>query len=233
MKTILVTTLLACTLVIPVAASAKTMKSAPQHADSIQKNQIIAYFSPIQFGNEYSAKPLTTGYYRVLLNKNAQGQYLVQDFYTQTRTKQSAPFWLSDAKDLHSFSPISVTGELKLFYATGEVYFTTHYDQQQELIGPSQLLNRKGQMLTQEIIYADGSIQSDYWYSSNVPALKLKHDAEFNVLNAQGWDTEGKAIPASECFAEKTLEPKNQLDSCYLIMNLLNERDQTLAEEEQ
>ena len=231
MKKILLTALLACALVTPAAVSAKNTNGTLLTSSSIQKNQIIAYFSPIQFGNEYSAKALSTGYYRILLDKNAQGQYLVQDFYTQTKTPQSAPFWLSKSEDLHSFDPNSVTGELKLYYATGEVYFTTQYNQQQQLIGPSQLLNRQGQLLSQETMSADGSTQSDYWYHPNVPALKVKFDSEGQILQAQGWDTEGKAIAANECFAEKTLEPKNQLDTCYLIMNLLNDRNQTLIEE--
>ncbi|MHA3049867.1 hypothetical protein [Acinetobacter sp. ANC 4639] len=231
MKKILLTALLACHLVIPMTVSAKTINNILPTSNSVQKNQIIAYFSPITWGNEYSAKALTKGYYRVLLDKNAQGQYLVQDFYTQTRTPQSAPFWLSKPEDLHSFDLTSVTGELKLYYATGEVYFTTQYNQQQQLIGPSKLLNHQGQLLSQEIIYADGSTQSDYWYHPNVPALKVKFDSDGQILQAQGWDTEGKAIAANECFAEKTLEPKNQLDTCYLIMNLLNDRNQTLIEE--
>lgn len=193
---------------------------------------IVAYFSPIQFGNEYSPTPLTTGYYRVIKQKNSHGQYLVQDFYIENRHKQSDPFWLDNAQDLHSFDPISIKGKIKLYYPTGEVFFTTQYNAKHQLIGTSQLYNRQGKVLSKDVVYADGSTQSDYWYSPNVPALKVKFDKNWHVLHAQGWDTHGQAIPENECFAEKSLEPQNQLDPCYLLMNLLNNRNQTLTEEE-
>lgn len=233
MKKTLLTSLFICHLVMPTTVSAKALDQLSPTTHTIQKNQIIAYFSPVTLGNEYSANPLTTGYYRVLLKKNSHGQYLVQDFYIKSKSKQSDPFWLSQTEDLHSFDPISVTGTLKLYYPTGELFFTTQYNQKQQLIGPSQLFNRKGQLLSKEVTYKDGTVQSDYWYSPNVPALKVKFDKDWHVLKAQGWNTHGQAIPENECFSEKSLEPQNQLDPCYLLMNLLNNRNQALAEEEQ
>ena len=63
----------------------------------------------------YSLTPIHDGYYRVLIGRNTEGHYLVQDFYQNSHKPLSSAFWVVDPKYLFSLDIYDVDGEITIY----------------------------------------------------------------------------------------------------------------------
>ncbi len=104
-------------LLISSIAGAILSFSITSHASPVQPSQtitaeteqktltsepIIAYFSKeatqqdCDCMSHYSVKPAENGYYRKLLGRGENGDYLIQDFYFKSQKPANDPFWVNN-----------------------------------------------------------------------------------------------------------------------------------------
>lgn len=164
---------------------------------------IVAYFDSVD--NEYSATPDAEGFYRVLLGRDEQGNFLVQDFFQKSGKIQTDPYWLFDAQGLTSFSVDYVDGLIKGYYSNGNVAF--------------QGTLKEGQYQTSfDTFYPTGGIahrttplnkdhsRVEYFYQNGKKAALFEYDEEGETTKEQAWDEKGKASKNSEEITNAILD---------------------------
>lgn len=90
--------------------------TACSHTPRLVENTNIAYFD--ERGNNL-VQPKTTGSYRRLIKIQADG-YLVQNFFTDTNTKQTDPFLITVKEDITAIAPASINGPFVQWYRNGQ-----------------------------------------------------------------------------------------------------------------
>ncbi|WP_313043362.1 hypothetical protein [Acinetobacter sp.] len=148
--------------------------------------------------SSYYMTPVKDGYYRVLLGRNATGDFLVQDFYQETKTPQSSPAWVKDPMKLFSFSGSDIEGPVTLYRKNGKVEST--------------FVNQDGVSIHGEEFYPTGQRGAAYkvdengnnayrlWYASG------KIAAEYVV------DTDGEYVGAYKAWQEDGREANDDID---------------------
>lgn len=187
-----------------------TTPTASTHVpSSIQKQlstqqPIIAYFS--RTANEqdcgcastidqtYSLVPIEDGYYRTLVGRDADGRFLVQDFYQKTKTPQSSPIWIKDPMGLFSFDSRYVSGPVTLYFPNGKVSYSGTYEDGEE-VGKSQSFYHNGKLGLESEVKGDLIAQS-LWYSNGAKAAEmiLSNDGTNHVVENKIWDEKGQLV---------------------------------------
>lgn len=225
--------LLTCSLMFS-ACQSTTAPSAPASStvanNSASGQTAIAYFSSTQTGSVLLPNARGADIYRVLIKHDERG-YWVQDFYQASRRAQSNPVLLTNPADLNKSAPISMVGDLILYYRNGQVYQRATYSAKHQPIGQSSTYNPEGKLIVQEENRADGSYSGRFWYPENLRlALSFDMNANNQIANAKGWDQQQHPIPSNQCFAEKTLNPQNTQDQCYQLLMQLYQNSATMAD---
>jgi hypothetical protein len=134
----------------------------------------------------YSPTPVEDGYYRLLLGRNAEGLFLIQDFYQNSKQPQSSPLWVKDPMHVYSFDSEVVIGSGVLYYPDGKVvekFNNINRDTRQgESFYPS------GELA---MTYAQNHNRSqlEYWYKSGKPAAQYVNSLGSERIKA--WDENG------------------------------------------
>lgn len=97
--------------------------AACSHTPRLVENTNIAYFD--ERGNNL-VQPKTTGSYRRLVKIQADG-YLVQNYFTDTNTKQTDPFLITDKEDITAIAPLSINGPFVQWYRNGQKASTGNF----------------------------------------------------------------------------------------------------------
>jgi len=202
--TFLTSALLSSILILTGCVSTPNLNHQTQIPKEIKANlssdkAIIAYFSrsaDTSYSNEdadidssYSALPVPNGYYRILLGRNAQGHFLVQDFYLSTHTPQSSPAWVLEPYQLFSFSGSDVDGPVTLYLENGKIV--------------AKFINKNGVAIESEEFYPNGQIGAKYvlvdgnkaknqlWYASGKKAAEYIIDSDNTIISSQQWLEDG------------------------------------------
>jgi hypothetical protein len=167
---------------------------------------IVAYFSPtpldlqcdcgLPFSESYySLTPIKGGSYRVLLGRNAEGLFLIQNYYQDNKQAQSSPLWVKDPVNIFLADADAVIGSGTLYYPDGKVF---------EKFNKKDLDTREG-----EIFYRSGEravtykkikwkqSHYEYWYKSGKRAVKYSLSTASNtpsLIHLEGWDENGNAV---------------------------------------
>ncbi len=171
----------------------------PAHIQSqlAVKQPIISYFSPDETPadcdcayerNPYSAVPVENGYFRVLLGRDADGLFLVQDFYQKNKRPQSSPFWIRDANAIFSFDSSQVIGSCSIYYLDGKVLEKFNNIDPDTKEGES--FYKSGQ---RAIKYTQHKNGADYeaWYPNGKQAARYTTSSNQKLLNFEAWDEDG------------------------------------------
>ena len=74
-----------------------------------------------------AAKPVSGGYYRKILGNTADGRRVVQDYYQDSDTPQTAPFTLKKDANPADFSPAAVDGKIVWYRKDGSIRAIQQY----------------------------------------------------------------------------------------------------------
>lgn len=142
--------------------------------------------------SSYYMTPVEGGYYRVLLGRNATGDFLVQDFYQDTKTPQSSAIWVKDPMKLFSFSGDDIEGPATLYRKDGKVEST--------------FVSQNGVNIQGEEFYPNGQRGASYkldansndvyslWYASGKKAAEYVVDSDGEYVGAaKAWKEDGTA----------------------------------------
>lgn len=158
---------------------------------------VIAYFSPdatpdncicTYEKNAYSAVPVENGYFRVLLGRDAEGLFLVQDFYQKNKRPQSSPFWMKDPTTIFNFDSSALIGPGTIYYADGKVLEKFNNIDADTREGES--FYRNGQRAMK---YAQRKAGAEYeaWYPNGKQAARYTTSVSRQMLKVEAWDEDG------------------------------------------
>lgn len=172
---------------------------------------VIGYFGPkdnpessdCMFNIEptYYTKPVENGYYRVLLGRNAQGHFLIQNFYERTKTPQSSPVWIINPLKLFNSDSSYIEGPIIIYRENGKI--------------ASKLTNKNGEAIEGEDYYPNGQIGSKFnteangnthvqlWYASGKKAAHYIINLENELIKSELWTEDGKSTDDAEDVTTK------------------------------
>lgn len=205
----LVITLVGCSST-PIPAKIKSQMSTSQ--------AVVAYFGNgdkpqncncvSEVDANYSTTPVPNGYYRVLLGRNAEGLFLIQDFYQKNKRAQSSPVWVKEPKDLFNFSSNVIIGSATLYYPDGKILETFTNTDRESRSGEG--FYKSGQRASKYVEDNTGA-QFEYWYQSGQPAAKYARSASGQVSYAEAWDEAGNKADNIDAILEeigKKMDPE-------------------------
>jgi hypothetical protein len=164
---------------------------------------VIAYFKRNSVGRNcdgctygvdqlYSSTPVDDGYYRLMLGRNSEGLFLIQDFYQQNKQAQSSPLWVRDPLHVFSLSGELVIGSAMLYYPDGQILAKFNnidaYNREGEHFYPG------GEQASAYKRTASDNVHRYelwYWYKSGKPALHYSFQSQPLSVQSQGWDENG------------------------------------------
>lgn len=174
---------------------------------------IVAYFSK-DAGEEacscgstmdkgYSFVPVEHGYYRKLLGRDAQGRFLLQDFYQDSQKPQTDPFWIIDPKGLNSFDILYTDGLITAYHENGKPSFSATY-RQGEQVGKAQSYYENGQLGAEYELTNQQTYVQKLWYVNGRPAADVISDYENEHTLHEGkiWDEKGQLVDNDEQKSE-------------------------------
>ena len=179
---------------IQIPAEIKTEMSSTQ--------PIIGYFSrsdDVRIKNcgcrswldpQYSPTPVENGYYRLLLGRNAEGLFLIQDFYQKNKQPQSSPLWIDDPTYLFSFDSRVVIGSGILYYPDGTV--VERFENTDINTSKGEGFYKNGQ---RAVTYKQDARTStfEYWYLSGKFAARYINSFDA-APRAEAWDEQGNKV---------------------------------------
>lgn len=185
-------------------------QTIPQNVQQQLSTQqpIISYFSKTaneqdcgcasSVDQSYSLIPIEDGYYRILLGRDKDGRFLVQDFYQKTKTPQSSPVWIKDPMGLFSFDSQYVVGPVTLYFPDGKISYQGQYEDGHE-VGASQSFYKNGQ-LGAEYTIQNEVIKQRLWYPNGNKAaeLTLSNDDSYQITDGKYWNEQGQTIDNEE-----------------------------------
>ncbi len=142
--------------------------------------------------SSYYMKPVEDGFYRVLLGRNAAGDFLVQDFYQETKTPQSSASWVKDPMKLFSFNGEDVEGPVTLYRKNGKVESTFTIEDGNYVKGEEFYPNgKRGAAYTAD---DQGNLAYTLWYPSGQKATEYVVDLDDEYVGAyKAWKEDGTA----------------------------------------
>lgn len=189
--------LTACTTLNQLPHSTQQVSSKIEKASINQP--IIAYFTASsadpddEHSAEYSPKAVAKGYYRILLGRDDEGRFLLQDYYADSKKPQSLPFWIKDPDGLTSFQDIYVDGPLTILSENGKTFFKATM-QDYEPIGKAQSFYQNGQIALENDFETFGEIHQKLWYENGKPAADAVLDLDHQIIKAQFWNLQGELV---------------------------------------
>ncbi|MFB2539154.1 MULTISPECIES: toxin-antitoxin system YwqK family antitoxin [unclassified Acinetobacter] len=172
---------------LAMAAPAEVAVNQKIAGSEVYKNQaIVAYFDE---AGELEQQPSETGYYRLLLGRNSQGHYLIQDFFVKSQQKQMEPIWSFSAEGLLEFGSDHVHGELKNYYNNGQVKSTQRYNRG-KAVGEGQQFYPTGELMMR-ITNKGSTEQHRYYYRNGKPAAEVNYKNN-EVTSYKAWDEQGQ-----------------------------------------
>ena len=101
------------------AEVASQSEAATAHLVAKAETRTLAYYAA---DGKEAPQASAGGFYRMLLGRTADGKAVAQDFYQDSKTKQTDPFVIADDKDLKNFDALSVEDGRMIWYTPeGEV----------------------------------------------------------------------------------------------------------------
>ena len=188
--------------------------SQPQQAD--------IYFDA---DGQYRSTPTAGGYYRKVLGQTAKGGWVVQDFYQDSKTKQTDPAVIFHANGLRNVNNDVIDGPVIWYRPDGSLLqstrfklgklddWITYYDQQDRARlavefaddaanGNQKAYDEQGRLVMQISVDANRQAKQEFWYGNG------KLAGISTATSLQGWDEQGK--PLTDVQAERLL---NSLES--------------------
>lgn len=193
-------------IVITLSGCSTTHIPSEFKAQMITSEAVIAYFkrTPTSQGcgcgssridPHYSPTPIEDGYYRLLLGRNAEGLFLIQDFYQKNKQPQSSPLWVKDPLHVYSFDSEVVIGSGVLYYPDGKMIEkftnTAPYNRQGESYYPSGERAMTYKMGRQTSWY-------EYWYKSGKLAAKSVESFDQGAYEMEAWDENGNRVEVGD-----------------------------------
>lgn len=99
---------------------------------NIIEEQVVSYFGTAEQGHKASNKPIEGGFYRRLLGKQGNNQWLVQDYYYDSSRKYNEPMLLS-IDDAYRFEALPSSGTFYTYHENGQIASKRVYDKQRLL----------------------------------------------------------------------------------------------------
>ena len=155
-----------------------------------------------------AAKPVSGGYYRKILGNTADGRLVVQDYYQDSGTPQTAPLTLKKDADPADFSPAAVDGKIVWYRKDGSIRAIQQY-KNGEAVSPLYTYH-EGRLAVatpqpglpfDELYNSAGEISRGLrYYHENGQILALERRHECNSLYCERWynlyDEQGQPLYA-------------------------------------
>lgn len=161
---------------------------------------IIAYFDSIDNDTDIVNQPAKDGFYRVLLGRNAQGHYLIQDYFQNTGKPQTEPYWVISAEGLTDFGIDYIHGPLIGYFTNGKPSFKGNMSEG-EYKTPFESFYTNGQVANRTSPLAKGYSRDEYFYDNGKKAVTFEYDADGELTKTQAWDKNGKVLGEEEADA--------------------------------
>ncbi len=183
----------------------------PQHTSiktkQLSTNQhVISYFShnagelsniseacACGTSKEYSPTPVEHGYYRILLQRDANGRFLVQNYYYDSKKPNSLPFWIKDPNGLKSFESIYADGAITMLYENGNPSFKAIF-KGGKIANLMQNFYNNGQLAIENDYSIPEEIHQKIWYENGKPVADTILNSRHEILNGQFWYQNGEII---------------------------------------
>lgn len=166
----------------------------------IETQSIVAYFDSIDNDTSVVDQPAKDGFYRILLGRNSQGHFLVQDYFQNTKKPQTDPYWLTSTEGFTSFGIEYIHGPVVGYFSNGKVSFKGLMNEG-EYKAPFESFYPSGKIANRTSPLAKGFSRDEYFYENGKKAVTFEYDADGEATKTLAWDKNGKALSADEADA--------------------------------
>ncbi|WP_066565534.1 toxin-antitoxin system YwqK family antitoxin [Snodgrassella sp. CFCC 13594] len=197
------------------AAMAKN-RAAVQTLITQPVQQEALYFAA---DGQYSNTPVAGGYYRQVLGKTAAGNWVAQDFYQATKTKQTDPFVIVHPEGLRNFDNDVVDGWVVWYRPDGSLLQTQAFQRGKatgwlnvydphgrlrsseayangEATGELRYFDAKGRKQMEQGSNAAHQVTQTFWYDNGNAAIEVVGDSSL-----KGWQRNGEALNEDQVAA--------------------------------
>ena len=192
-------------------SSIAAFKAIDQHSslypNQLEAKPIVAYFDSVDKHNGYIQKPVKDGFYRVLIGRNNQGHYLIQDFFQDNSQAQTQPYWVTSIEGLFQFGVEYIQGPITGYFKNGRVSFKTQMNNG-KYIDPFESFYPTGQLANRTLRLKNGEMVDQYFYIDGKKALELKYAPNGERTQTQVWHSNGQSLDENqaEMIEEEILE---------------------------
>ncbi|MBK5144376.1 toxin-antitoxin system YwqK family antitoxin [Budviciaceae bacterium BWR-B9] len=157
-----------------------------------QENCIIAYFKDFTVTDKNNSHT-----YRVLLSRDNQQRYIVQDFYSQTHHAYTEPFVIRDPQDLnktlddYTMVNISIDGRYIGWYPDGQKEFEFLYANGVP-VGIWFGWHENGNILFKEVKSGDLTGTELWWYKDGLPRSEKRYQRDKELAIEVWWYENGQ-----------------------------------------
>lgn len=174
---------------------------------------IVAYFSSIDNDTTAINQPDQEGFYRILLGRNADGHYLIQDYFQDTKKPQTEPYWVYTVEGLTSFGLEYVHGPLIGYYRNGKIAFKGTLDEGSYKT-PFESYYLSGKVANKVSPMAKDFSRDEYFYEDGKKAIVYEFDEEYEPTSTKVWDNAGNPLSEDEAEAiEEDILEKIRFDN--------------------
>ncbi|KAA8734353.1 hypothetical protein F4V57_05115 [Acinetobacter qingfengensis] len=191
-KTLILTALLSTTVLTYAAPTPIAANQTIAGSQVSTTQAIVAYFKNSKDDYKYSSTPASNGFYRVYLARDANGRFLVQDFFQQTNKKQSDPYWVNDIQGLASFEIDYIDGPITGYYSNGNVSFKGTF-KNGEFSGQYDNFYPNGRLASRYQPKGNNEYSDEYFYENGKKAAILEYRND-ELINETGWNNTGSKI---------------------------------------
>ncbi|OUY05932.1 hypothetical protein [Acinetobacter populi] len=170
---------------------------------------VVAYFNTSEQDFNYSNTPVKGGFYRVLLGRDDNGHFLIQDLFTDSGNKHTDPYWIIDPEGLNYFDLDFVNGPIQGYYATGKIAFKGTF-KNGSYISSFDSFYPSGELANRYAPAEKGRFHEEYFYKNGQKAAVIDYE-NYDISKQEVWDNQGKKV--SDENTQQTIldEINNQL----------------------
>lgn len=186
-----------------------------------------------------ASEPSMGGFYREIFGKTADGRWLVQDFFQDTKLPQTAVLILKNDADVNQFDTSMLDGRNIWFNASGSLHAVADYAngvrqgaqafyQNKQLVGAVMdkkmlVFHENGKILAVlEHDEEDASVLKTTLFRQDGSALVQSRMRDEQVLSAAAWQPDGKQIRQAadlEAAKQESLPLGQRADAILRLMN--------------
>ncbi len=187
-----------------------TLDQTGLSSEATIKQPVVAYFSNSEDDFSYSPRATAGGFYRILLGRDPHGNFLVQDFFTDSDKKQTDPYWITEVEGLASFDLNYIDGSIQGYYSNGKTAFKGVLDHG-EFASKYDSFYMTGELANSYTPLKNGHFSDVYFYPNGQKALEIEYDDEGEISHQKGWDKSNNSFDDENAISELQDQINQQL----------------------